>query len=115
MTGLVRRAGRSFRLVRTSIEITVLAVGWLMGGVVGLGTVLYAVLIGPVVQVFLPVFTVPLDLPRDAGSAASGVDRQHEGQDARGAGLAQGSSGDGEGPARAGDVVDEQDGAVQPA
>ena len=61
MTGLVRRTGRSFRLVRTSIEVTVLVVGWLLGGVVGLGTVLYAVLIGPVVQVFLPIFTVPLD------------------------------------------------------
>ena len=64
MTGLVRRTGRSFRLVRTSIEITVLVVGWLMGGVVGLGTVLYAVLIGPVVQVFLP------HLHRAAGRAA---------------------------------------------
>ncbi len=131
MTGLVRRTGRSFRLVRTSIEITVLVVGWLMGGVVGLGTILYAVLIGPVVQVFLPIFTVPVDLPLDpplvadptggatpaaaADRTASGVDGQHEGQDARGAGPTQGCSGDGEGPARVGDVVDEQDGAVQRA
>jgi uncharacterized membrane protein YczE len=132
MTGLVRRTGRSFRLVRTSIEITVLAVGWLMGGVVGLGTVLYAVLIGPVVQVFLPIFTVPLELPdaatapegarpaataetRASATAASGVDGQHEGKDARGARATQRGSGDGEGPARVGDVVDEQDGAVQPA
>jgi uncharacterized membrane protein YczE len=60
MTGLVRRTGRSVRLVRTSIELTVLGVGWLLGGVVGLGTVLYAVLIGPIVQVFLPALTVPL-------------------------------------------------------
>ena len=58
MTGIVRRTGRSFRLVRTSIEVTVLVVGWLMGGVVGLGTVLYAVLIGPLVQLFLPLLTV---------------------------------------------------------
>ena len=127
MTGLVRRTGRSFRLVRTSIEVTVLAVGWLMGGVVGLGTILYAVLIGPVVQVFLPILTVPLDPPLVTGTAgeqgpaaasgteASGVDGQHEGQDTRGAGSAQRGSSDGEGPARAGDVVDEQDGAVQPA
>jgi uncharacterized membrane protein YczE len=64
MTGLVRRTGRSFRLVRTTIELTVLVVGWLMGGVVGLGTVLYAVLIGPIVQFFLPLLTVEV-LPRD--------------------------------------------------
>jgi uncharacterized membrane protein YczE len=70
MTGLVRRTGRSFRLVRTTIELTVLVVGWLMGGVVGLGTVLYAVLIGPIVQLFLPLLTVEV-LPRD--DAASQV------------------------------------------
>lgn len=108
MTGLVRRSGGSIRVVRTSIELTVLIVGWLMGGVVGLGTILYAVLIGPVVQVFLPIFTVPL------GTHGSGVQRQHEGEHSAGAGPAQGGGGDGEGPARAGDVVDEQDGAVEP-
>jgi uncharacterized membrane protein YczE len=62
MTGVVRRTGRSFRLVRTTIELTVLAVGWLMGGVVGLGTVLYAVMIGPIVQVFLPLLTVEVQV-----------------------------------------------------
>jgi uncharacterized membrane protein YczE len=60
MTGLVRRTGRSIRLVRTTIEVAVLAVGWLLGGVVGVGTVLYAVSIGPLVHVFLPLFTVAL-------------------------------------------------------
>ena len=54
MTGLVRRTGRSVRLVRTSIEVTVVATGWLLGGTLGLGTVLYAVAIGPLVQVLLP-------------------------------------------------------------
>ena len=63
MTGLVRRTGRSVRLVRTTLELTVLAVGWAMGGVVGIGTVLYALAIGPVVQLFLPLLTVPLPLP----------------------------------------------------
>jgi uncharacterized membrane protein YczE len=58
MTGLCKRTGWSIRLVRTGIEITVLAVGWLLGGTVGLGTVLYAVTIGPIVQAFLPVFTI---------------------------------------------------------
>ncbi|HEX2400714.1 MAG TPA: hypothetical protein VHJ79_12130, partial [Mycobacterium sp.] len=50
MTGLVVRTGLSVRLVRTSIEATVLAVGWLLGGTVGVGTVLYAFGIGPLVQ-----------------------------------------------------------------
>lgn len=58
MTGLVRRTGRSVRLIRTLIELTVLLVGWLLGGTVGIGTVLYAVTIGPLVQVFLPRLTI---------------------------------------------------------
>lgn len=53
MTGLVARTGLSVRLVRTGIEATVLAVGWLLGGTVGIGTVVYAVGIGPLVQLFL--------------------------------------------------------------
>jgi uncharacterized membrane protein YczE len=64
MTGLVRRTGRSVRLVRTSLEVTVLAAGWLLGGAVGLGTVLYALAIGPLVQLFLQWFIVELpELP----------------------------------------------------
>ena len=53
MTGLVVRTGLSVQLVRTSIEATVLAVGWLLGGTVGIGTVIYAFGIGPLVQMFL--------------------------------------------------------------
>jgi uncharacterized membrane protein YczE len=60
MTGLVRRTGGSVRLVRTSIEVAVVAVGWLLGGTLGLGTVLYAVAIGPLVQVLLPRLSVDL-------------------------------------------------------
>ena len=60
MTGLVARTGLSVRLVRTAIEATVLATGWLLGGTVGLGTVLYAVAIGPLVHLFLPMCTVRL-------------------------------------------------------
>lgn len=60
MTGFVaRRPGRSIRLVRTVIEVTVLAAGWLLGGTVGVGTVLYAVSIGPLAHVFIPLFTTP--------------------------------------------------------
>jgi uncharacterized membrane protein YczE len=60
MTGLVARTGRSTRVVRTSIEVGVLATGWLLGGSVGVGTVAYALLIGPLVQPLLPILTVPI-------------------------------------------------------
>lgn len=58
MTGLARRTGRSIRLVRTSLEVTVLLAGWLLGGSVGLGTLAFAVFIGPLAQVFLPLFAI---------------------------------------------------------
>ncbi|WP_332644360.1 membrane protein YczE [Aeromicrobium sp.] len=58
--GLVRRTGRSVRFWRTVIEVTVLVVGFLLGGTVGLGTVLYAVTIGPIVQIFLPLVRIDL-------------------------------------------------------
>lgn len=54
MTGLARRTGRSIRLVRTGIEVSALAAGWVLGGTVGVGTVLYALAIGPLTQLFLP-------------------------------------------------------------
>ena len=60
MTGLVRRTGLSVRLVRTAIELTVLATGFLLGGSIGVGTVVYALSIGPLVHVLLPIFTVRL-------------------------------------------------------
>jgi uncharacterized membrane protein YczE len=66
MTGLARRTGLSIRLVRTTLELTVLAVGWALGGVVGVGTVLYALLIGPTVQLFLPRLTVRVRVPNAA-------------------------------------------------
>ncbi len=53
MTALVARTGRSVRLIRTLIEATVLTAGWLLGGTVGVGTVIYAVGIGPLVQLIL--------------------------------------------------------------
>ena len=66
MTGLVRRTGLSVRVVRTSLELTVLATGWLLGGVVGVGTLLYAISIGPLVHVLLPRLTVRLEPPQVA-------------------------------------------------
>lgn len=52
--GLVRITGRSVRFWRTVIEVGVLVVGFFLGGTVGIGTVLYALTIGPIVQFFLP-------------------------------------------------------------
>lgn len=59
MTGLVRTRGWSVRVVRTGIEVAVVVLGWLLGGNLGLGTVLFAVAIGPVVHATLPLLTVP--------------------------------------------------------
>lgn len=73
MTGLARRTGGSLRLLRTGIEVTVLALGWVLGGTVGVGTVLYAVAIGPLVQLFMPWCVVVVDPPAPrAGGPTSG-------------------------------------------
>ena len=66
MTGLHRRTGFSLRLVRTALEVVVVLVGLLLGGVLGLGTVVYALAIGPLTQLFLPWFVV--DLPERSPS-----------------------------------------------
>ena len=58
MTGLNRRTGQPIWVVRTSLEASVVVLGWLLGGVFGVGTLLYAVAIGPLVQRLLPLFTV---------------------------------------------------------
>jgi uncharacterized membrane protein YczE len=59
MTGLVRRTGRSVRLVRTGIEVAVVLAGWALGGTLGVVTVLYVLAIGPLVHVLLPLLVVP--------------------------------------------------------
>lgn len=60
MTGwAARRPGWSIRRVRLVIEVTVLALGWALGGTVGVGTLAYAVSIGPLAHVFIPMFTIP--------------------------------------------------------
>jgi uncharacterized membrane protein YczE len=58
MTGLSRVTGRSLRLVRTGLEVSVVVVGLLLGGALGVGTVLYALLIGPLAQAMLPAWVV---------------------------------------------------------
>ena len=57
MTGIAAR-GHPLRVVRTSIEVTVLVAGWLLGGSVGIGTLAYALGIGPLVHIALPYFTI---------------------------------------------------------
>jgi uncharacterized membrane protein YczE len=69
MTGLAAR-GHSIRVVRTAIELSVLAAGWLLGGSVGAGTVVYALTIGPLAHVFLPLFQLPAP---PAGHQSDGV------------------------------------------
>jgi uncharacterized membrane protein YczE len=69
MTGYAAR-GHSIRAVRTSIEVAVLASGWLLGGTVGLGTVLFAVGIGPLAHRFIPLLTVKPQAARTARRAA---------------------------------------------
>jgi uncharacterized membrane protein YczE len=56
MTGIARRTGISIRLSRTIVELAVLLSGWLLGGTVGVGTVLFALAIGPLAQLFLRLF-----------------------------------------------------------
>ncbi|MFF8586109.1 YitT family protein [Streptomyces althioticus] len=70
MTGLNRRTGVSVRLVRTAIEITVVVTGFVLGGTVGVGTLLYAVTIGPLAQLFLRVFAVPA--PGESNTVVAG-------------------------------------------
>ena len=63
MTGLVRVTGRGVGVIRTSIEVSVLAIGFILGGTVGLGTVVYALSIGPLLGFLLPLFTIKEPLP----------------------------------------------------
>ncbi|MGV9287199.1 membrane protein YczE [Streptomyces sp. NPDC003719] len=75
MTGLNRRTGLSVRLVRTVLEITVVATGFVLGGTVGVGTLLYALAIGPLAQVFLRAFAVPV-APQGSTVVAEGRPRR---------------------------------------
>ncbi|HZG05866.1 MAG TPA: hypothetical protein VE546_20195 [Streptomyces sp.] len=88
MTGLHRVTGRSIRLVRTGIELTVLATGFLLGGTVGVGTVAYALAIGPLSQLFLRVFAVPApDGGRSTVVTGSGTETDTETSTETGAGT----------------------------
>jgi uncharacterized membrane protein YczE len=71
MTGIARR-GPSIRLTRAVIEITVLTLGWILGGTFGLGTIIFALAIGPLVQFFLPRWDIS---PHPIGDAWEHLDR----------------------------------------
>ncbi|MTE11374.1 membrane protein YczE [Nocardia aurantiaca] len=72
MTGLVRRTGKPVWVIRTGLEATVLSVGWILGGSVGVGTVVYAFAIGPLIQLMIPFadrFLPGFPRPERAGSS----------------------------------------------
>lgn len=65
MTGLHARTGRPIWVVRTCIEIVVVAIGWALGGNVGIGTLAFALLVGPLCQFFMRIFDVKIpDRPK---------------------------------------------------
>jgi len=84
MTGIAAR-GYSTRVVRTGIEAAALAAGWLLGGTVGIGTVVYAICIGPLAHIFIPLFAhkgvtlAPEQVAATASTAASPVNKKFNG------------------------------------
>jgi uncharacterized membrane protein YczE len=72
MTGLHRVTGWKIWIVRTGIEVTVLAAGWLLGGNVGIGTLAFALLIGPLCGYTMPLFAIKR---ADAAAARMPADR----------------------------------------
>ncbi|MGW8483725.1 membrane protein YczE [Microbacterium sp. NPDC055903] len=77
MTGLHRVTGWRIWIVRTALEVTVVVIGWLLGGDVGVGTLAFALLVGPLCQFFMRLFAVPVGAePRDATTDARTVEDQ---------------------------------------
>lgn len=74
MTGIHKKFGWPIWAVRTAIEVTVLSIGWLLGGNVGLGTLAFALLIGPMVNVTIPLLRVPESSPSPQPVPASPVE-----------------------------------------
>ena len=63
MTGFVKLTGASVGKVRTTIELSIMAIGFALGGTVGLGTIVYALSIGPLLQLMIPTFKAPAPVP----------------------------------------------------
>ncbi len=70
-TGVVRLTGWEVRWVRMGVEAVVLALGWMLGGVVGVGTILYTLTTGPLMQTFLPMFTLRTRSPEPTPAPSS--------------------------------------------
>jgi uncharacterized membrane protein YczE len=85
MTALVRRTGRSIRLVRTCIEVVVALAGFLLGGTVGVVTIILVLVIGPLTQFFVryAVVALPGDPERPPAASVSPVDPSGRGRTAR--------------------------------
>lgn len=79
MTGYAAR-GHSIRVVRTSMELTVLASGWLLGGTVGIGTAAYALLIGPLAHRFIPLLAIKPKGGAERSAAERRAPRLHTGR-----------------------------------
>ena len=76
MTGLHARLGWPIWVCRALVEVSVLAIGWMLGGTVGIGTVLFAALIGPLVHIALPLLDAarpPRAQESTTSPAATGV------------------------------------------
>ncbi|WP_295124644.1 YitT family protein [uncultured Leifsonia sp.] len=84
MTGLNARTGWPIWAVRTAIEVTVLVIGWFLGGDVGIGTLAFALLVGPLCSLTLPFFAIRLPQPAPADAALEG---ELEGTAEQGPGL----------------------------
>jgi uncharacterized membrane protein YczE len=69
MTGIHRRWGWPIWVARTAVEVTVLTIGWVLGGNVGLGTLAFALLIGPMVHRTIPWLMVPAAVTRPVAAA----------------------------------------------
>lgn len=81
MTGYAaRRPDRSLRSIRTMIEVTVLVAGWALGGTVGIGTVAYAICIGPLAQLAIRLFTVPDAAAVPRSGQCGGTTRRRRGR-----------------------------------
>ncbi len=82
MTGLHRRTGVSIRAVRTGLELAVLVIGFVLGGVVGVGTLVYSLAIGPLSQAMLPytIVTLPTRSPSESASSWWRSVRTHPGR-----------------------------------
>lgn len=74
MTGLVARTGGKVAPIRIGIELTVVLIGWALGGTVGVGTVLYALSVGPILGWLMPKFAVPVTQDRTEAGVVTSVD-----------------------------------------